>query len=447
MKKYLFIPLILICLFIQSCDKQRGDQNCTVQHPEWVKSAVIYEVNIRQYTPEGTFQAFESHLPRLKELGVDVLWLMPVYPISETNRKGTLGSYYAISDYQAVNPEFGSMDDFRHLVEKAHKQGFKVILDWVANHTGWDNRWIRDHPEWYVKDSLGNIVSPYDWTDVAKLNYENAGMREAMLDAMKFWVKEMDVDGFRCDVAYEVPTDFWNTARSALDKVKPVFMLAEAEKPELLEHAFDADYGWELLHLMNSVAKGEKNANDIYACLQKSDTAVCPGAIKMNFITNHDENSWSGTEYDRYGTGVNAFAVLVYTIRGMPLIYTGQEAGMNKRLEFFEKDTVPDWTQNETFAFYRQLNQLKHNSPVLWAGDEGAELKRFRTTADDKILAYSRRLNEQEVLVILNLSSDTIAFDFTVPLADESFTDFFSGEKITRLPREMTAWEYRVLVK
>lgn len=210
--------------------------------PEWVKNAVIYEVNVRQYTPEGTFNAFTEHLPRLKTLGVDILWFMPVNPIGVKNRKGPLGSYYSVKDYTAVNPEFGTMEDFRRLVEQVHEQGMYAIIDWVPNHTAWDHRWTKEHPDWYKQDEKGEFVSPFDWTDVIQLDYDNEEMRQEMIEEMIFWIRESDIDGYRCDVAHMVPVDFWDEARKELDKVKPVFMLAESDQYFLHKNAFDMTY-------------------------------------------------------------------------------------------------------------------------------------------------------------------------------------------------------------
>jgi len=448
MKKSILL-FTIISLFLISCEKEKQQTNekCTVTHLDWSRNAVIYEVNVRQYTPEGTFEAFESHLPRLKELGVDVLWFMPIHPISETNRKGTLGSYYAITDYKGVNPEFGTHEDFKHLVDKAHEMGFKILLDWVANHTGWDSQWLKDHPEWYATNEEGEVIAPYDWTDVAELNYDDLNMRCAMLDAMKFWVTEMNVDGFRCDVAYEVPTEFWNNARKELDNIKPMFMLAEAEAPDLLEHAFDMDYGWELMHIMNNVAAGEKTANDIFDYVQKLDTLICPDAYRMNFITNHDENSWNGTEFERYGMGTNTFAVLTYVLNGMPLIYSGQETGMDKRLEFFEKDLIPCWEKNETFLFYKKLNQLKRTHPALLAGMEGGTLTRINTTENEKVLIISREKGKNKLIAFLNLSAEPVSFALTDEVRNGIYTEYFTEKNLVELPTEMKPWEYKILVK
>ena len=422
-------------------------EKCTVQHLDWTRNAVIYEVNVRQYTKEGTFAAFEQHLPRLKELGVDVLWFMPIHPISEKNRKGTLGSYYAVEDYKAVNPEYGTKEDFKRLVDKAHEAGFKVILDWVANHTGCDNVWLSDHPDWYVKDEAGNPKSPYDWTDTYELNYDNKDMRAAMTDALKYWVTDFNIDGYRCDMAHEVPTDFWNDVRPALDSIKPVFMLAESENYDLLEHAFDANYSWELMHMMADVNKGTKTAEDIQAYVQKLDTLMCPDGYKMNFLTNHDENSWNGTEFERYGKGVETFAVLTYTLNGMPMIYTGQEVGLKKRLSFFEKDMVPSWTANATTAFYKKLNELKHTHPALRAGEIGGKLRFYTSSAGKDILIYSREAAGKEIMVMLNLSGKNVTYQSNDALNRDNYVDYFSGKKGDKLPNTLKAWEYKVFTR
>lgn len=449
-KLFLFI-ITVIALTSYSCKPkvQTEDvpvEKCTVIHLDWTRNAVIYEVNVRQYTKEGTFAAFEQHLPRLKELGVDVLWFMPIHPISEKNRKGTLGSYYAVKNYTEINPEFGTKEDFKRLVDKAHESGFKVIIDWVANHTGCDNVWTTEHPDWYVKDSSGNFNSPHDWTDTYELDYDNKDMRTAMADAMKYWVKEFNIDGYRCDVAEEVPTDFWNDVRKGLDSIKPVFMLAESESYDLLEHAFDANYSWELMHMMADITKGEKTAEDIAAYIEKMDSIKCPDGYKMNFLTNHDENSWNGTEFERYGKGVEAFAVLTYTLNGMPLIYTGQEVGLKKRLSFFEKDMVPSWTENATTKFYKKLNELKHTNNALFAGF-GGEFRRYQTSANKELLIFSRSQGGREILVMLNLSNKNITYASNDALNKNGLTDFFTGKPIDNVPTSLKAWEYRVFVK
>lgn len=437
-KFYLLLMLLPVTgiLFLISCNnqnKQKAEESETtesfVKHPDWSKNANIYEVNIRQYTEEGTFKAFEKHLPRLKEMGVDILWLMPIFPIGEKNRKGTMGSYYAVKDYMAVNPEFGTMEDFKDLVKKAHDMGFKVILDWVANHTAWDNQMIYEHPDWYTKDSTGKMVSPYDWSDVADLNYDNQGLRDYMIEALKFWVEQADIDGYRCDVAGMVPTDFWDRAREQLDNIKPVFMLAEAEQVDHHEKAFDMSYAWELHHIMNQIAKGEKNANDIEVYLEKQNTLYPANAYRMNFITNHDENSWNGTINERMGEGAKAFAVLTYTLPGMPLIYSGQEVGLDKRLEFFEKDEI-DWDFDSSLVkFYMNLNHLKSENKALWNGEYGGELKRIKTSDDESVFAFIREKEGNQIFVITNLTDKPVSVTLFGKDYSGTYIDVFSGEE------------------
>lgn len=452
MKRISYLLALIMVVAFSACTakkEQKADSKemTKVSHPEWTRDAVIYEVNLRQYTPEGTLKAFQQHLPRLKDLGVDVLWLMPIHPISQLNKKGELGSYYAVQNYKEVNPEFGTLDEFKEVVKQAHDMGFKVIIDWVANHTGGDNVWTKEHPDWYVRDSVGNFVSPYDWTDTYKLDYTNEDMRAGMLDALKYWVKEADIDGYRCDVAYEVPTDFWDNARLALDSIKPVFMLAEAEKPALTVEAFDAVYNWPLKNVMNEIAKDKKgNAAYLIDSLLALQDSIFPGdAFQMNHITNHDLNSWEGTEFDRLGDGVKAFAVLTYTLNGMPLLYTGQEVGMDKALEFFKKDTPPVWENNEWTEFYKKLNALKHSQPALKAGVEGGEMVRYETENEDAYV-FSRSKDGSEVLVFLNLSDAPVKLVYKDKAPKGEYMDYFKGGKAD-MPAELGAWEYKVYIK
>ncbi len=452
MNKLILVIIAFVCIGFSCNRKPQAEEakvveKCTVNHPDWTRNAVIYEVNLRQYTKEGTFAAFEEHLPRLKELGVDVLWFMPVHPISEKNRKGTLGSYYAVKNYKEINPEFGTKNDFKRLVDKAHEAGFKVILDWVANHTGCDNVWTVEHPDWYMKDSIGGLKSPYDWTDTYELNYESKDMRAAMLDALKYWIADFNIDGYRCDMAHEVPTDFWNNVRPALDSIKPVFMLAESENYDLLEHAFDTNYSWELMHLMADVNKGNKNAEDIQAYVQKLDTIMCPDGYKMNFLTNHDENSWNGTEFECYGKLTETFAVLTYTLNGMPMIYTGQEVGLKKRLSFFEKDVVASWLPNLTTVFYKKMNELKHTHPALRAGESGGKPRFYTSSASKDILIYSREIAGKELLVMLNLSGKNITYTSNDALNRSNYTDYLSEQKVDKLPTSLKPYEYKIFTR
>lgn len=431
----------------------------TVNHPDWSRQAVIYEVNLRQATPEGTLEAFLPQIQRLKDLGVDILWFMPIHPISEDGRKGSLGSYYAVRDYKGVNPEFGNIDDFRKVVKAAHDAGMKVIIDWVPNHSGRDNAWVKNHPDWYQRNENGEMFGPYDWTDVYRFDYSKPEMRAAMTDAMAYWLREADIDGFRCDVAFEVPTDFWNENRPQLEAVKKdIFMLAEAPNPELVEHAFDMDYNWPMKDLFSEIAATsgqysfkdaegkmkefpEKHASDIYVRLNEEATKYPGDSYMMNMVTNHDLNSWEGTEFERLGNLQEAFAVLSYTLPGMPLIYTGQEVGLNRAFAFFEKDEAPDWTANpEVTAFYKKLNQLKHDRKELAAGSkEGAKVERIPTASDD-VIAFRRG----NVITIANLGKDAVK-PFKKAPSVKGMTNWMTGAPAS-LPKTMAPGEYLIFV-
>lgn len=384
----------------------------TVTHPAWVRSANIYEVNIRQYTPEGTCRAFEKHLPRLRRMGVDILWIMPVNPISKKLHKGTLGSYYAVSDYTAVNPKFGNLDDFKHMVDTAHRLGFKVILDWVANHTGWDNVWVTQHPDWYKRNAAGEIEGyrytdlsdghQEVWADVIGLDYTKPAVRKGMIAAMSWWVRMTGIDGFRCDVAWTLPTDFWNEARAALDRIKPVFMLAEADTPEMHSRAFDMTYDWALYKVLVKVAKGEADARDLARLYTAPPRRYPPGAYRMTFTSNHDENSWKGSDRELYGDAADAVAILAATLPGMPLIYSGQEASLDKRLAFFDKDRI-DWATYRRAALYTELLALKRRHPALTNAMVPGNLELIET-GNAKILAFKRVAGRDRVTVIVNLS-------------------------------------------
>jgi cyclomaltodextrinase / maltogenic alpha-amylase / neopullulanase len=418
--------------------------------PVWASSATIYEVNIRQYTPEGTFEAFQKHLPRLKELGVDILWLMPINPIGEKNRKGTLGSYYSVKDYKEINPEFGTKADFKILVDEIHKLGMYVIVDWVANHTAWDHQWVSDHPEYYTKDSLGNFVPPVaDWADVVDLNYDNLNLRREMIDALSYWVKEFNIDGYRCDVAGMVPTEFWNTAREELDKIKPVFMLAEWETSDLHETAFEMTYAWETHKMMNNIYKGEKSAGDLRNLMLEDQKKFQDYAYRMQFTSNHDENTWNGTEFERLGDAVEMFAVLTYIIPGMPLIYNGQEAGFNRRLDFFEKDLIT-WKESEFSELYSRLNKLKKTNKALLNGKHGAEIEFMNFEDNDNILALIRDNGKSKVIGLFNMSSEEVKLDFNSSKISGLYNDFENNlifEIKDKLSIVLKPWSYKLLNK
>lgn len=396
-----------------------------VKHPEWAKNATIYEMNIRQYTQKGDFNSIIPHLPRLKAMGVDIIWVMPINPIGEKNRKGGQGSYYSVKDYKAINPEYGTMEDFKNFVNAIHDNGMKIIVDWVANHTAWDHPWTANK-DWYTLDSLGNFKPPVaDWSDVIDLNFENKDMRKAMIEAMQFWVKEANIDGYRCDVAMEVPTDFWNETRFALDTIKPVFMLAEAEQKDHHQKAFDMSYGWELLHVMNGIAKGEKNLNDLRKYIAKNDSVYNNNEYRMNFVTNHDENSWNGTEYERYKEAVKAYTVLAYTLPGMPLVYSGQENNLNRALAFFEKDSI-SWGNYENQAFLSKLLLLNKNNKALWNGNDGGKFEEIETDKKDEVFAYKLQKEDKKVIVIINFSKKPI--EVNLEKISGAYNNVFTGE-------------------
>lgn len=448
MNKFLnYFGLVALVVFSFACNTKTETSECKEDNkfPAWAENSNIYEVNIRQYTPEGTINAFSEHLPRLKEMGVDLLWLMPIQPISEKNRKGTLGSYYAVQDYKAVNSDYGSMDDFKALVNKVHELGMHLILDWVPNHTGWDNALIEEHSEWYTKDSLGNIVSPVpDWSDVADLNYDNVDMRAYMIGALKFWIEECNIDGYRCDVAGFVPTDFWDQARTELETVKNVFMLAEWEDPALQVNAFDMTYGWEMHHIMNEIANGKMGVENLKTYFAKIDTLYQCDDIIMNFTSNHDENSWNGTVFERMGDAAEQLAVFTYTIPGMPLIYSGQESKFNRRLEFFEKDSI-DWGTYEWKDFYTSLISLKKDNKALWNGKNTGSMEIIELE-NENVFAFKRTKDENVVLSIFNFSEENVQVNMST--CDLSgFKNVLGGEINNAAEIELTAWDYKVLVR
>jgi len=445
------ISLLSFLLLLFSCKpatpsktpstEQTTKKNDLKALPEWAKNANVYEVNLRQYTEEGTFTSFVSHLPRLKRMGVDILWFMPIYPISEKNRKGTLGSYYAVKDYAKVNPEHGGIKEFKWMVDKIHAMDMYIILDFVPNHTGWDSDWIKNNPEWYTQNADGNVIDPIDpntgkswgWTDVADLNYDNSEMRAEMIKDMNFWVEEMDVDGFRMDVAHNVPQDFWDQASATLQKSKNIFLLAESEvESHRNSKAFHSTYGWSFHHLMNEIAKGEKGAEEVEKWILQ-DAAKFDKGFHIHFTSNHDENTWAGTVFDRMGDAHKPLAVLSATVQGMPLIYGGQEEPLRHRLEFFEKDNI-DFKNFAYGDFYSKLLSLKHRNKALWNGDFGDTSPEFHTL-DKDVIAFERKKEGDQVFVIINLSKKEKALSFPghftgTEIFSERAVHLHAGDKI-----------------
>ncbi|APS39213.1 alpha-amylase family glycosyl hydrolase [Salegentibacter sp. T436] len=477
MKKTLIMLLAFTALFSckenekQEQPEQKEEQKAIAPiSNEAMESAVIYEANIRQYSPEGTFNAFTEDIPQLKELGVKVIWLMPVYPISMKNRKATgdlsvediedpeerekyLGSYYAISDYTDVNPEFGSFEDFEKLVETAHENDMYVILDWVANHTGWDHKWIEEKPEFYHKNDKGEVTDPinpatgesWGWTDVAHLNFENKELHKAMGEEMRFWVEEYNIDGFRADVAGEVPTEFWESIVPQLEEIKPIFMLAESEDKDLFENAFDMGYNWEGHHIMNEMAQGKKTAKDWDAYMQKIDSTYQEDDYLMNFVTNHDENSWNGTVKERMGDASEAMMALTYTLPGMPLIYSGQEYDMDKRLLFFEKDTISK-EKGKVWPLLEKLGKLKNENKALHGAKEAASYENIETSEEEKVLAFKREKDGAKLFYIANMSDKNTSFSIQL---NGSFEDYLSGESLEISEDkniDLEPWQYFILI-
>jgi cyclomaltodextrinase / maltogenic alpha-amylase / neopullulanase len=398
--------------------------------PEWSYDKSIYEVNLRQFTPEGTFDAFAEHLPRLKEMGVGILWLMPIHPIGEKNRKGSLGSYYSIKDYFDVNPEHGSKEDFKNLVNRIHELDMYVIIDWVANHTAWDNNWITEKPEWYTKNDKGNMIPPVeDWTDVADLDFSNKDLRAEMSRALRYWVEEFDIDGYRCDVAGMVPTDFWIEARKEVETVKKTFWLAEWDEPEL-EQAFDMSYSWDQHKLMNKIAAGEANASDMRDYFVKERGKYSADHFRMRFTDNHDENSWNGTVFERLGVKGEMFAVFTTVIPGMPLVYSGQEAGLNRRLEFFEKDVI-EWGEHPFYNLYSTLLNHKSNNKALYNGERGGEMVFLSSNHPDDVFALYREKDGDKVLAIFNFSDQELNVNVEGEEIKGSYRNLFTGGEIS----------------
>ncbi|MEZ4803572.1 MAG: alpha-amylase family glycosyl hydrolase [Gelidibacter sp.] len=475
MKKLILIALMSSSLMACKDDKKQMAQENTPHEKvidsiptitkDIIDTAVIYEANIRQYSKSGHFDEFTKDIPQLKQLGIKIIWLMPVFPISETKRKATggadskfatdfpeaeqakyLGSYYAVTDYTKINPEFGTIDDFRELVRTAHDNGMFVILDWVPNHTGWDHVWIKEHPEYYTKDQKGQITHPAgtDWTDVADLNYDNKEMRKEMIEDMQYWLKEEGVDGFRCDVAGSVPTDFWQDAIGQLRSTKDIFMLAEASEPELFkENLFDMGYAWDGHNMMNHIAQGKNVATDFYTYLDERNAKYEADDILMNFLTNHDENSWNGTIGERMGDAAPAMLALEYMTTGMPLIYSGMEYDLNHRLKFFEKDSIPK-TKANMWPLLEKLGTLKNSNEALSESNIGAKINRIET-GNKNVLMFSREHNGKKIIYVANLSNKAQTFN-AKDISD--LTDYMTNEIISAIDNKLTlkTWEYHVFI-
>ncbi len=419
-------------------------------HPEWSKNATIYQINTRQFTDEGTFKAAEAHLPRLRELGVVILWLMPVQVIGELNRKGSLGSPYAVKDYYAVEPALGTMDDLKHFIRAAHDEGLYVILDWVANHTAWDSNLVTEHPDWYARDWKGDFrPTPWwDWVDVIDLDYDSVELREYMADAMSYWVREADFDGFRCDVAGFVPTDFWERVRHELDAIKPVFMLAEWESRDLHAAAFDMTYAWSWNETLHRIAMGKADLGQLRVYYAWNEKAYPAEGMRMCFVSNHDKNAWEGTEFEQFGDALEAAIALSVVGEGMPLIYSGQEAGNDRRLEFFERDPIV-WRQHPQGELYQKLFALKRTNTALWNAPWGARMIDVPNNASTEVFSFVRRNDRDKVFALFNFSALSQHVTFQESLCHGAYVEMLSGAAVdvdAGTSVQLDPWECRIYV-
>jgi glycosidase len=411
MKKILLLLSVSSLLIAQIPTPYAND----VSRPSeaWVEKGIIYEVYTRAFSKEGNFAGVEKRLPELKELGVTILWIMPIHPLGVEKRKGTLGSPYSVQDYYGINPEFGTLDDFKALVAAAHKHDMKIVIDLVANHTAWDSKMAKEHPEWFTKDSAGNFIPPVaDWSDVIDLNYNNKELRLYMIEMLKYWVRDIGIDGYRCDVSEMVPVDFWDEARAALDSIKPVFMLSEGMYAEHHLKAFDMTYGWNSYHTMADIFAGKKPAFEMDSVLIRESLSYPKGSLRLRFSSNHDENAWDMPDIQKFGDdGAKMAAVLTNTFPGVPLLYNGQEVGSREKLGLFEKHEI-DWTKGKEWRdFYTTLYSLRKNNSALAVGD----YQFVKNSLPDKIYSFIRTDGRNTVLVAVNFSDKQQTVTLTLP--------------------------------
>jgi len=400
-----------------------------ITHPDWTRQAVLYQLNTRQFTPEGTFRAAQAQLPRLKALGVDIIWLMPIHPIGEKNRKSGLGSPYSVRDYTEVNPEFGSKADLKAFVDAAHAQGMHVILDWVANHTAWDNPWVAAHPDWYDKDWKGDFrPTPWlDWSDIIDLDYSQPGLRKAMTEALVYWVRDFGIDGYRADVAGYVPTDFWEGVRADLETIRPVFLLAEWQDRDLHRGAFDASYAWDWYNSLHDIGQGKADATALYGYYSSNESAWPKAAMRMVFTENHDKNAWEATQYEAFGDMLPAALALMFTSEGIPLVHNGQEACNAKRLAFFERDPIA-WRGDCPLAgLIRDLIAFRDAHPALDNGAWGARMVKADNDQPAKVFSFVRQQDGDRLFAAFNLSAEPVTVRFPTTLQAGQYHEFRGG--------------------
>ena len=405
-----------------------------LQHPEWAKDAVIYQINTRQFTPEGTFKAAQEQLPRLQDLGVDILWIMPIHPIGQKNRKGPRGSPYSIRDYYGVNPEFGTKEDFSAFVDAAHAQGFHIILDWVANHSAWDNPLVTEHPDWYDLDWKGDYhPTPWtDWADIIDFDYSQPGLRAYMTGALRYWVEDMGVDGYRCDVAGFVPLDFWETARAELETIKPVFMLAEWEQRDMHAHAFDATYSWKWKETAQRIAKGDADAGAMTGYLNDHLATWPQDGYRLLYTENHDQNAWEGTTGELYGDAYRVFMTLSFVAPGIPMIHNGQEVANQDALQFFDKDSIV-WGNyaHPDGDFIKSLIEMRKRNKALHNGAEGGQIIPIVTTSGGQIVSFARQSGDNKVVALFNLSPTAAYTAILDGPVEGNYIDALTGEPFT----------------
>jgi glycosidase len=418
--------------------------------PSWSANSVIYQINTRQFSEQGNFAGVTKQLERIKALGADILWLMPIHPIGEKNRKGELGSPYAVKDYKAINPEFGTSKELHALVSEAHRLSLKVIIDWVPNHSAWDNPLVDSHPHWYAKDYKGDFrPSPWwDWSDIIEFDYNQSELRDYMISAMKYWVETFDIDGFRCDVAGYVPNDFWEQARQALEAVKPVFMLAEWENRDLHEKAFNMTYAWSWNETLHELAHGRWSLDRLRKYYSWNERSWPSNAYRMTFVSNHDKNAWDGTQREQFKDALEACIVLSVIGEGMPLIHNGQEAGETKRLAFFERDPI-EWQAHPIGELYTSLIALKKSMAVLGNGEYGARMIQVPNSQMERIFSFVRHNRDEKVFVVINFSNEAVEVSFEEPLFQGQYINWASSEKLVFSPsttRVLAPWQFEIWI-
>ncbi|HEY7750773.1 MAG TPA: alpha-amylase family glycosyl hydrolase [Ignavibacteriaceae bacterium] len=447
LKMYRHIYLCITCFVFISAEF------FSQSHEDWSYNRITYEVNVRQYTESGTFAEFATHLDRLKEMGVGILWFMPIHPIGLVNRLGSLGSYYSVKDFYGINPEFGTLEEFKALVDSIHARDMYVLMDWVGNHTSWDNSLTITHPEWYVTDGQGNFVPPpgTDWSDVIQLDHSQQGLRDHMIEVMKFWINEADVDGFRCDAVSFMPIDFWSEAIPELKSLKPgIFMLAEDDGTEYQSAGFDMSYGWGYhgfgSGILNNIVAGTNNANTLSSYVNNENAYYFPSHYRLYFTSNHDENSWHGTVFEQFGIAAETFAVLTSTFRSMPLLYSGEEAGLDQRLLFFDKDEII-WQSHPFADIYTSLFNLKKVNKAIWNGNHGGQLQRISTTDNPSVFAFIRQKESSRVFGIFNLTNQSKTVTLQGSLYSGNYKDVFTNDSVYFAENSVVtipAWGYKI---